>query len=242
MKRMTSNFIKIVTNLYSYVAVLCVLFAAMAYWQYIEIQAAVSVIGLLIPGCFAYHHLKIQIAASNKVVLRKFRLEKKYQDAKANLPILLELLEDLYTLYQAFVFKGKFCPQLEHRTPSFSFADKGSDEKSKAKMSVAQRAFQFYSIGRKIINNCRKVIFLSGRDHLPKTVALCKQIKLYLLKQEPGKKRHLDFMIQTLVSSLDDEQNLVADKGLFRTYQEEFLQFHNELDAIVEAELPQIPE
>ena len=110
--------------------------------------------------------------------------------------------------------------------PNISFKNGEGDDKSE--MSIAQRKHQFYKIGLRVINNCRQVTFLSSNDHLPKTVGHCKKIKACLLKQESGKKRELDIMMEVLVSFLSDNVHTAHDKNEIKlTFRTKILKISN---------------
>ena len=163
--------------------------------------------------------------------------QNKYQDAKANLPILIEILEDLNILEQAYVFRGVFCPPLEHRAPHLS--DKDGD--GVTNMSYAQRGRQFQLIGYRIIRNCRKVIFLTPINHLRSTLETCKDIKNFLcLKKTRDSKTHLDQQIMLLIGILP--HNNIDREQEIKVFTEKLHQFYDALDAAIEKELPRLSE
>lgn len=182
------------------------------------------------------------MAADKENIIKQFLLQKKYQDSKDSLPVLLEILDDLNKLHQAFIFKGIFCPPLEHRVPSLGMQDGLRD----GEMSYAQRGFQFHQIGLRIISNCRKIVYITPKQNLPETLKICKNLKEFLNSQEEGKKTHLDFMITNLTSYLSrNESNTSPDKegrDLCDQFQKDLAKFFRELDAQVEKELPYLAE
>lgn len=170
----------------------------------------------------------------------KFYLERKkqnkYQDAKNNLPILLDILEDLEILEQAYIFCGTFCPVLEHRCPKFSNAD-GDGINT---MSYAQRGHQFQLIGYKIIRNCRRIIFLTPKKHLPVVVKTCTEIVNFLCqKKSPDSKQHLDTMITNLISHLDPE-NKGYHKDAIDEFSKKLRGLHDKLNDNIKDELPEL--
>ncbi len=193
---------------------------------------------LIISVWLAIRNLKHQMKADTDRVIKQFSLQKNYQDTKDNLPTLLEILDDLTKLNQAFIFKGIFCPLIEHRAPVLSMQD-GSKENE---MSYAQRGYQFQFFGLRIINNCRKILYITPKRNLPCTLKICKELKEFLTFQEKGKKAHLDFMITSLVSYLSrNESNTSPDiegKNSCNQFQEKLAKFIDELDAQIEKELP----
>ena len=141
--------------------------------------------------------------------------------------------EDLHALQQAFVFRGVFCPPLEHRAPNLSEKDgTGLD------MSYAQRTHQFYLVGLRIIKNCRKIIFLTPCTSLPKTLKICKELKNFLSSREEGKKTHLDFMTTTLISYLGGQSKDISTGDLCIQFHTKLQLFQDTLDSQIEKELP----
>lgn len=166
------------------------------------------------------------------IATRDRKDQNKYQDAKENLSILLCILEDLNILNQAYVFRGIFCPQIEHRVPSLSY-ENGDGQK----MSYAQRAHQFQMIGYRIINNCRKMICLVPESHLPKTLTVCKEIiKSLRHRKTLSSKTHLDYMISTMISCLS-KQDSTTDKQM-NQFAQQLQQWHDSLEQEIEEELP----
>ncbi len=210
------------------------------------IEPILTLAGILIPlilsGWWALKNLKLQMKADKEKILKEFSLQKNYQDTKDSLPILLEILDDLNTLNQAFVFKGTFCPPIEHRMPTLSMKDSSKE----GEMSYAQRGYQFRLIGLRIISNCRKIVYITPQKNLPETLKTCKELKEFLSSQEEGKKAHLDFMITNLTSYLSrNESNPSPDvegKNLCDQFQEKLAKFFRELDAQIEKELPYLAE
>lgn len=186
---------------------------------------------LIITGFFGILNIKKQL-----------KLQKNYQDTKDNLPILLEILNDLNILHQAFLFKGTFCPLLEHRCPTLTQQDSFKE----GEMSYAQRTYQFHLIGLRVINNCRKIIYLTPKKNLPETLKICKKIKESLSFQEKDKKTHLDLMITTLSSYLSRNETYtspdIKGKEACKKFQDELLEFYQQLDLQIEKELPYLSE
>jgi hypothetical protein len=209
-------------------------------------EIAMTILGIVLPlvisGWWALRNLKCQMAADKENIVKQFLLQKKYQDTKDSLPVLLEILDDLNKLHQAFVFKGIFCPPLEHRAPSLGMQDGLKD----GELSYAQRGFQFHQIGLRIISNCRKIVYITPQRNLSETLKICKSLKEFLSSQEEGKKTHLDFMITNLTSYLSrNESNTSPDKegrDLCDQFQKELAKFFRELDAQIEKELPYLAE
>ncbi len=100
-------------------------------------------IGTIITAVVSYKCIKKQIRNSPQI-------------AKGFVPLLFEILECLDILDEALCFDGRFCPTFEHRGPILSQNDDEAD------YSYAQRAHLFLSLGRKIVKNCREIIWLTG--------------------------------------------------------------------------------
>jgi hypothetical protein len=167
---------------------------------------------------------------------RRRKKQNKYQDAKANLPILLEILEDLNILEQAYVFNGRFSPQLEHREPTLSNVDGDG-----LKMSFAQRGHQFQMIGYRIIRNCRKMLFLTPKGHLPEVWKICGDIKKFLCSKEaPDSKTYLDRSVIALIGSLSRED--IDRSAEIEEFAVGLRQLHDALDSAIERELPLLSE
>lgn len=156
------------------------------------------------------------------------QLKNNQQIAKDYLPILLELLENLDILQMALVYKGKFCPIIEHRCPSLSPNDGEAD------YSYAQRAQLFFVAGRKIIKCCREVIFLTPEGDLPKTKNKLTEIKTFLMHTKPGQKSSLEKIHQELLLAIAERE--VTDDCF--SYFEIISNFHADLDKLIELELP----
>lgn len=172
--------------------------------------------------------------------LLQLNTEHKYKDANNNLPILLDILEDLSILEQAFLHNGEFCPLIEHRCPELSAFD-GDGINT---MSYAQRAHYFRMIGNKLIKNCRKIIYLTQNAHLPTVLNTCREIKDYLLfKKIPDQKSYLDYMIGVLNNSMSSKTKnnaeiKIQNKKTINAFVEKLRAFHDKLDNAIEAELP----
>ena len=159
--------------------------------------------------------------------------QNKYQDAKANLPILMEILEDLNILEQAYIFRGVFCRLLEHRCPQLS----ADDVDGVNNMSYSQRAHQFRLIGYRIIRNCSKIIFLTPAGHLPKVLEVCRNIKIFFYsKKRPDSNTHLELNITILLEIL--QQNRMQRDSEIKEFTEKLHQLYADLDAAIVEELP----
>ena len=157
---------------------------------------------------------------------------------KENVPILLQLLNDLKSLEEFFVFNGKFCPSLEHRMPELSMVD-GDGINT---MSFAQREHQFRKIGSRIIENCRRIIFINSKKSLPSLLELCKEIIEYLQKTKAGQKQNVQIMITHIVSRLAHETLDQAIVSSCRDFANKLRTFQETLETQIEAELPTLPE
>ncbi len=60
------------------------------------ITALLTLLGIGVPVVISIKNLKTQIHADSENLRREFLLQKRYQDTKDNLPVLLEILEDLH--------------------------------------------------------------------------------------------------------------------------------------------------
>lgn len=93
---------------------------------------------------FAWKNLKTEIKAHRTASLELFNLQKKKEDVQGNLPLIIELLEDLESLQQAFIHRGRFIPGFEPRCPCIQL----NDSKDEDTISIATRTHQLYSIQR----------------------------------------------------------------------------------------------
>lgn len=171
---------------------------------------------------------------SSRMANKQRKLQNQYEDAKSNLPVLLEILEDLEKLEQAYIFRGQFCPLIEHRVPFFS--DKDGD--GIITMSYAQRGHQFRVIGYRIIRNCRQVIFLTPKEHLPQVLESCKAINNFLCSKSPESKIYLDIMVDNLISymyAVDRKMNIDSD---IKDFDKNIRTLHDNLDQVIQDELP----
>lgn len=121
---------------------------------------------VLAPGYFAWRNLKIEMKASQKAALQMFNLQKKKEDPQTNIPVAIEILEDLAVLRQAFIHRGRFIPGLEHRCPTIQFKDGENEDE----ISIAERTYQLYLIALRVIRNCRRIVFLTPQGLMPKTI------------------------------------------------------------------------
>lgn len=171
---------------------------------------------------------------NNLFLIYKTFQENKYKDSKDNLPILLEILENLNILEHAFIFKGTFCPYIEHRCPEISEKD-GDGIKT---MSYAQRAHQFRKVGQSIIKNCSKIIFLTPKGYLPRTKVTCKEIKDFLTyKKSSHEIIKIDYLTQMLLPILSGQ---ILDCADFRPFHERLNVLRNQLEQSIESELPSL--
>ena len=163
--------------------------------------------------------------------------QNKYQDAKQSLPILLSILEDLSILHEAYIFRGVFCPQLEHRCPALS--DEDGDG---LKMSYAQRGHQFQMIGYRLIRNCRKMIFITPSSHLPQVLDTCKKIiKSLRYRKTPSSKNYLDYMSIVIVACLSEKYNTSHPKiEQMEQFAKKLQNWHDLLEREIEKELPSL--
>ena len=162
--------------------------------------------------------------------------QNRYQNAKENLPILLKILEDLEILEQACVFNGKFCPLIEHRCPMLSDEDGNG-----LNMSYAQRGHQFRKFGHRIIRNCRKIIFLIPKEHMPQVLAICANINRFLCsKKSLNSKTYLDSTIDYLIICLGSKA--INNNDSINDFAKKLREFHNELDEKIQEELPRLSE
>jgi hypothetical protein len=155
-------------------------------------------------------------------------LQNQYQDAQNILPVLLAIVEDLEILEQAFIFNGRFCPLIEHRCPNLLL----DDDNIVSNMSYAQRSNQFYMIGRRIVKNCRTIIYLTPVNHLPQITKTCKNLIAFLLDTKQGSNTsYLQIDTSRLMSNPSDDFNQMIF-GLRK--------YHKELDDIIPTELPNL--
>lgn len=211
------------------------------------------VCALILPIFAALWELRTQIKANRKALLEMFNLQERKNDARANIPVVIEILDDLADLQQAFVFRGRFIPGLERRCPDIQF----KDSKAENQMSVAERAYQLRVIARRMLNNCRKVIFLMPKNVMPETVKACKAIRDTWTSKEPGKKHAYEIKINAIASILQDDCDrsefpMAAQQQLSQSRQKiwdddeklceaiarELEKFHTDLEACAEEEFP----
>lgn len=205
------------------------------------------------PLLVAWWNLRTEIKANRKASLEMFNLQERKNDARTNIPVVIEILDDLADLQQAFIFRGRFIPGLEHRCPDIQF----KDGKAEGQISVAERTHQLRLIARRMLTNCRKVIFLMPRNVMPETVEVCRSIRDAWTSKEPGKKYAYEVKINTIGSLL---QNDCDHPGLSPDAQQKFRQsrqkisdndekscdmiaaelgkFHSDLETRVEKEFP----
>ncbi len=157
-----------------------------------------------------------------KEILNSYFLQNsqnKYHDSKSILPILLEIIEDLEILEQAFIFRGIFCPLIEYKAPDLALGN-----------NQAQRSHQFHMIGRRIIKNCRSIIYLTPSNHLPLITQNCQQlISFFLSKKSEESKTFLEIQTNQLMTS--SNMNFEDMINGLRTYRLKF-------DVVIPQELP----
>lgn len=162
------------------------------------------------PLLVAWWNLRTEIRANRKSSLEMFNFQEKKNDARATIPVVIEILEDLADLQQAFIFRGRFIPGIEHRCPDIQFKDGGTANQ----ISVAERTHQLRVIARRVLSNCRKVIFLMPENVMPETVEACKAIRDAWTGKAPGKKYAYEIKINAIGSILQndcDHPGLSAD-------------------------------
>lgn len=184
---------------------------------------------LVPPGLVAMY---ITHRNTKKVMEKQFNLNRQVRYSEQLLPVFLEILDDLWILHEVFVFKGRYCPPIEHRSPNLDLHD---DEKNEI-TSYAKREYAFREIGQRLIQNCRKISFLSNEEKLRKTITTCKEIKNYLTRKEKGKKRHFDRCLISLTSYLTEKHH--DEKGLLNEAEETLLSFRDQLEKSLEKEFP----
>lgn len=136
-----------------------------------------------------------------EINLEMFNFQEKKNDARTSIPVVIDILEDLADLQQAFIFRGRFIPGLEHRCPDIQFMDSETENQ----LSVAKRTHQLRLISRRLLNNCRKVIFLVPKNVMPKTIEVCRTIRDVLNGKEPGKKYAYEIKINAIQSILQND-------------------------------------
>ena len=178
--------------------------------------------GTILTVFFSYKSINKQIKNSPQI-------------AKDFLPTLLEIVENLDLLDEALCFDGRLCPSIEHRCPTLSQGDGEAD------YSYAQRAHLFLSSGRKIVKNCREIIWLTPKGDLSETIEKLKEIKEYLTEKEPGKRSTLGRIHQYLLSVMGGEEREINRKeGEGQVYKEKIPSFRDSLDQLIEEELPKL--
>lgn len=175
-----------------------------------------------------------------KNIDRQFSLQKSDADTKLYLPILLELLENLNVLEYALIFHGMHCPPIEHRVPTFSPKDE------EGKVSFAKRSYDFFRVGRFIIRDCRKIMFIVPNGKLPKILDTCREIKNHLLFKEEGKKSNLEQIQLSLMNVVAENtlgtsnypKEIELDKQKLDALREKITSFYERLEDAIEEELP----
>lgn len=167
---------------------------------------------------------------------RNRKKQNQYQDTQNRLPILIEVLDDLEVLIQAFQQRGVYVPLIEHRCPVLSEHDGDG-------LSYARRGHQFRLIGYRIIRNCRKMIYLTPKRHLPQVLEVCAAIMSFLQSKKPDSKTHLDYIIDSLVLFLGMKkfENNTNVKE-FKEFVDQLSKFHENLEKRIQEELPYLAE
>lgn len=195
---------------------------------------------ILAPLFLGWWNLRTEIKANKKSLLDMFNFQERKNDARATIPVVIEILEDLEDLQQAFIFRGRFIPGIEHRCPDIQFDD-GTNENQ---ISIAERTHQLRLIARRVLCNCRKVIFLLPENVMPETVKACKAIRDVWIEKAPGMKYAYELKISAIGSILQNECDRLGlptdlqDKKLCDTASAEIEQLHRDLETCVEMEFP----
>jgi len=129
---------------------------------------------------------------------------------------------NLLNLHYAFLFRGSFCPSIEAKCPTL---EKNSDK--------AERGYQFLQMGIEIINDTKQIIYLIPSKNLPNLINLCSKALEHLEKKEKGKKRHLDYLITTIIGLLNKD---TIGKKEFDEESELFYDFYVQLHKIMKEE------
>lgn len=153
------------------------------------------------PLLVAWWNLRTEIKANRKSSLNMFNFQERKNDARATIPVVIEILEDLADLQQAFIFRGRFIPGIEHRCPDIQFRDGATENQ----ISVAERTHQLRLIARRVLSNCRRVIFLMPENVMPETVEACKAIRDAWTGKAPGKKYAYEIKINAIGSILQND-------------------------------------
>ncbi len=169
--------------------------------------------------------------------LRAIKKQFNFEKQKENLSILNQILNDLKSLEEFFIFNGIFCPSIEHRSPQLSNLDGDGAEK----MSYAQREYQFRKIGDRIIENCRKLIFTNKKNTIPSLLNFCKEIKGYLHQTE-GANPKLNLMITNVISRMVHPDLKLDTTTKTRDFSAKIKEFRERLELHIEAELPSLPD
>lgn len=124
-------------------------------------------------------------------------------------------------------------------------------------LSVAERTHQLRVIARRVIRNCRRIIFLMPKDVMPETIAICRLIRDAWMGKEAGKKYAYEININVIGSILQNDcdhpglskdiqqqvrqtrkNSLDKDEGACRKVAKELEDFHTDLEICVEKEFP----
>jgi hypothetical protein len=169
--------------------------------------------------------------------LRAIKKQFHFKKQKENISIFLQILNDLKSLEEFFIFDGKFCPSIEHRAPELSNLDGDGVEK----ISYAQREYQFRKVGNRIIENCWKIIFSNKKKTIPSLLKLCKEIKNYLCESQ-GTTPKLNLMITSVISNLVHPHLKIDTLVKTRDFTAKIKEFQERLELQIEAELPFLPD
>ena len=170
------------------------------------LQNIIENVSILLTGFLAWRNIKTEIKASRTASLEMFNLQKKKEDAQNNLPRVIEILGDLDALQQAFIYRGSFIRGVEHRCPTIQLKD-GEKE---GEMSIAERTHQLHQIAMRIVDNCRRIIFLTPEGMIPETLAVCKQIRDSFLEKKAGQRRYFEIRIGNIGTILQRDNQRVS--------------------------------
>jgi hypothetical protein len=185
------------------------------------ISSIITLLGVLIGVYISHRGLKKQ-------------LKNDPQNAKDYLLIFIELLDNLNILTMGLLYRGRYCPLIEHRVPKFSQNDGEAD------MSYAQRAHFFFAIGYKIIQNSRKLIFLIPKADLPEALSKVKEINEYLTVTKNEQTKSTLEMIETAILHSVAESKPSNVGSDCDKYYKQLLKLSRDLESIIEKELPEL--
>ena len=210
----------------------------------------VALVGILVQNNRSKKNILSQLKANEKKMEKLFFLQKHHEDSRLYIPIVLELLQDLNIVHSFLIFRGSFCPFIEHRSPVISMDDPDPINRSSSNnihaMSIAQREHQFISFGMKIIDNCRRIIFLVKDEELPETKKICSEIINELFHKTKGSKTKLEILqlqIQECIKGTTTDPNMERLKEVQENLNDVetlILNFYDRLEATIALELPRL--